>query len=191
MTLHLWNECICLMNAAVKCCLLVYGQQYQQTFVLITRAFRWILWIKPISWRCIRFFENFKIQTSKTYRSVYEPWLLMSNTTSTIDTSRHRSIFERHHVLRWERPFQCKCICLITFNSQINKALFQVCVYREHSNIKSTPPALALTLSLPLSLKSIAKRIKMYMRQRPTIRLFIYLFYSFECALDLIFGGLP
>lgn len=90
----------------------------------------YILWIKPIS-RVLD--PKFKIQTSKSYKCLVALWTITANV-----------IFEWDHVHIQQthtcRP-QSKWICLILFNSQINKALFflwnphKMCIQRVSKRI--------------------------------------------------------
>lgn len=73
----------------------------------------YILWIKPIS-RVLD--PKFKIQTSKSYKCLVALWTI---TAIVIFEWDHVHIQQTHTC----RP-QSKWICLILFNSQINKALF-------------------------------------------------------------------
>lgn len=74
---------------------------------------QYILWIKPIS-RVLD--PKFKIQTSKSYKFLVALWTI---TAIVIFEWDHVHIQQTHTC----RP-QSKWICLILFNSQINKALF-------------------------------------------------------------------
>lgn len=169
MTLHLWNECICLMNAAVKCCLLVYGQPQQRQDLRLdsvahcfffSSCVRWIPWIKPISWRCIRFFPKIKIQTSKSLHTKILGYLwTISIDTAIIIPHAYLWTASRTNV----RRFKCKWICLIAFNSQINKALFQVYVSNAFHTNRLDWSVVRIAPRHLLSLKYIAKRMKIYM----------------------------